>query len=205
MIDTVQKFNVIPPSMIQELVVYYESIGQYDTEKMNKADPGPGKDLVNDTLEDILGKKLDLVQGNFYKHSVPYLPHTDYKTYNPGSINVVIPLSYKNSISHLVIFDQIWDQDSVTWCMHYPVEYFKINIGIKGAPYEYPIKNSTEKDIDQNFYEKYLNIYPKETLFGLSGSAYPFEPGSIIVFDNQRIHCTSKMPGEKLGLTLRFK
>lgn len=205
MMDTIQKFDILPKTVLESLLDYYYSVGQYDTETMNKAPIGPSLNIVGNILEEILGKKLELTQGNFYKHTVPYLPHTDYKTYNPGSINVVIPLQYKVDMSHLIIFDQEWDLDSVTWCMHYPVQYFQVNIGVKGAPYEYPIKNSTKKEIDNSLYAKYLDFYPKHTLFGLSGKPYPFEPGSIIIFNNQKIHCTSSMPGEKIGLTLRFR
>ena len=52
---------------------------------------------------------------------------------------------------------------------------------------------------------QYLNHYPKQCLFGLSGSAYPFVPGSAILFDNKKIHCTSSFTGVKLGLALRYR
>jgi hypothetical protein len=53
-------------------------------------------------------------------------------------------------------------------------------------------------------YKQYLNHYPKECYYGLSGNAFPFEPGSMIIFDNRHIHCTSKMNGIKLGISLRY-
>jgi hypothetical protein len=205
MIDTKQVFDAIPAELIESLINYYDSIGEYDTNTMNKAHPGSALDMVRAILETHIGKKLDYVQGNFYKHSKPYLPHTDYKTYQDGNINVVIPLSFTNTVPHLIIFDQIWNLDSVTWCMNYPVQRFEVNIGVKGSPYEYPVIGLTNSNIDTDLYIKYLRHYAKDTLFGLSGKAYSFSPGSIIIFDAKKIHCTSNMQGEKLGLTLRFK
>jgi hypothetical protein len=88
--------------------------------------------------------------------------------------------------------------------MDQPVHYFEFNTGVKGCPYEYPVKNLTGKYISSELY-KHIDHYSHESLFGLSGSAYAFTPGSLIAFDNQRIHCTSKFLGEKLGISLRFK
>jgi hypothetical protein len=172
---------------------------------MNKASPGDSLIAIQSILEVTLGRKLDFVTGNFYKHATPYLPHTDFKTYEQNYLNIVIPLSYSGEQASLVVFDQTWSQDSITWCMHYPVQQFTYNTGVKGCPYEYPVNGLTKKEINDELYRSYLSHYPKHCLFGLSGKAYPFEPGSIIVFDNRHIHCTSKMNGEKLGISLRFK
>lgn len=205
MIETKQIFDAFNNNTISNLIDYYNNIGIYDTTTMNKAPPGEALNSVKDLLESYIGKKLEYVQGNFYKHCSPYLPHTDYKTYYDGNINIVIPLMYTTSLPNLVIFDQFWDLDSVTWCMHLPVQRFEINIGVKGCPSEYPVGGLKSHPIDNDLYEKHLTHYPKNTLFGLSGNAYPFEPGSFIIFDTKRIHCTARMAGEKLGLTLRFK
>lgn len=205
MFETLQLHDIISSKILNELIFYYDSLGQYDTTTMNKAPPGPTSKIVLEILEEKLNRKLELVYGNFYKHTLPYLPHTDYKTHNPGSINIVIPLRYTDRPPHLVIFDQRWKQDSITWCMHHPVKYFEINIGVKGSPFEYPVENLTDRPVDDKLYETYLSHYPKETLFGLTGEAYEFKPGSVILFDNQKIHCTSSFSGEKLGLTLRVR
>jgi hypothetical protein len=89
--------------------------------------------------------------------------------------------------------------------MHLPVQYFRYNIGVKGCPAEYPVVGLTNKEIDNDLYINYLNHYPKQLLRGLSGTVFPFEVGSMLVFDNRYIHCTSKLDGEKLGISLRFK
>lgn len=203
--NTVQKFNIVSELVIKELISDYYSRNIYDTSTMNKVEPGKSLEIILSVLEDCLGRKLEYVTGNFYKHNSPYLPHTDFKTYQGNTINVVIPLEYSGVQPSLIIFDQTWELDSVTWCMHYPVQYFTYNIGVKGCPYEYPVKNLTDKPIDVDFYKEFLSQYPEYCLYGLSGLAFTFQPGSIIIFDNRKIHCTSSMSGTKLGLSLRFK
>lgn len=202
---TEQHFNVIDPSMIKRCIDDYYSNSTFETDTMNKADTKNVLDLLTPILESILEKKLMYTGGNFYRHNKPYLPHTDYKTYEDNTLNVVIPLSYTSSQPSLIIFDQKWELDSVTWSMQYSVQYFRYNIGVKGCPAEYPIVGLTGNEIDNELYTKYLNHYPKVLLRGLSGKAFPFEVGSILVFDNRYIHCTSNLDGEKLGISLRFK
>ena len=191
--------------MIKRCIDDYYSNSTFETDIMNKADTKNVLGLLTPMIETILEKKLMYTGGNFYKHDKPYLPHTDYKTYEDNTLNVVIPLSYTNSQPSLIIFDQQWELDSVTWCMHLPVQYFRYNIGVKGCPAEYPVVGLTGKEIDDKLYVNYLNHYPKKLLRGLSGTVFPFEVGSMLVFDNRYIHCTSKLDGEKLGISLRFK
>lgn len=200
-----QKFNAIDSSIISLCIEEYNRKESYETSTMNKADPKDIVELVQQSLENVLEKRLTYISGNYYKHTLPYLLHTDYKTYENNTLNIVIPLSYTGSQPSLVIFDQRWEQDSVTWCMQYPVQYFDYNIGVKGCPADYPVKGLTKAEIDNDLYNNYLTHYPKNLLRGLTGKPYPFEVGSIIVFDNRFIHCTSKLYGEKLGITLRFK
>jgi hypothetical protein len=201
----IQYFNIIKNEIISDIILDYNSRKTYDTATMNKTGPGDSLFIIQEILETTLDRKLEFVIGNFYKHTTPYLPHTDFKTYEQNYLNIVIPLTYSGEQASLVVFDQKWEQDSVTWCMHHPVKHFSYNIGVKGCPYEYPVVGLTGIDIDNTFYTQHLSHYPKQCLFGLSGTAYTFEPGSIIVFDNRHIHCTSKMDGEKLGISLRFK
>lgn len=205
MITTTHKLNAIPNVILNQLVDEYTSKESYDTTTMNKSEPGNAVLIILELLEIALERKLEYVTGNFYKHTEPYLPHTDFKSYEQNYLNIVVPLQYTGDQASLIVFDQMWEQDSVTWCMHRGVQYFSYNIGVKGCPYEYPVKNLTKHSIDTEFYKTYLSHYPKYCLFGLSGTAYKFEPGSIIAFDNRQIHCTSTMNGEKMGLSLRFK
>ena len=200
-----QKFKVIDQSILDLCIADYGSKESYETDLMNKASPENVLTKLKPILENLLEKSLIYTGGNYYKHGKPYLPHTDYKTYEDNTLNVVVPLWYTNSLPSLVIFDQRWEQDSVTWCMQHSVQYFRYNIGVKGYPAEYPVVGLTDKDINEDLYKEYLTHYPKNMLRGLSGNTFPFEPGSIIIFDNRFIHCTSKLDGEKLGITLGFK
>jgi len=201
----IQKFNVISDDVIKKLINYYNSIGTYDTSTMNKADPKEVLPDITEILESIINRKLIYSSGNFYKHSSPYFPHTDFKRHEDNKLNVVIPLTYSLSKPYLIIFDQRWELDSVTWSLSDSVKYFSYNIGVKGSPWEYPITKRTLKEIDQEFYNRFLKFQPKDCFKDLSGNAFPFDPGSAIFFDNRQIHCTSAFVGEKLGLTLRFK
>ena len=205
MINSNQFYNVIDPAMIKLCIDNYYSNSTFETDTMNKADTKNVLGLLTPMIENMLGKKLMYTGGNYYKHNKPYLPHTDYKTHENNTLTVVIPLSYTGSQPSLVIFDQKWELDSVTWCMHLPVQYFCYNIGVKGCPAEYPVIGLTDKEINNELYINYLNHFPKQLLRGLSGTVFPFEVGSILVFDNRYIHCTSKLDGEKLGISLRFK
>lgn len=197
--------NIVSHELVNSAINDYNSRNLYDTTTMNKTEPGSSLELFTSIIERVLDKSLIYKSGNFYKHTTSYLPHTDYKTYQNNTINVVIPLMYTGDQASLIIFDQEWEQDSVTWCMQHPVMYFSTNIGVQGYPHEYPITNKTGKSIDETLYNDYLSHYPKSGLSELSGTAYSFEPGSMIIFSNKKIHCTSKMNGEKLGLSLRFK
>lgn len=203
MIPAFQKHNFLPPEIINQCLLEYKNKNSYDTATMNKAGPEGCLDFIVPYVQRVFDTKITYSTGNFYKHSIPYLPHTDYKPHLKNVINVVIPLEYTESLPYLVVFDQEWHLDSTTWCMHYPVQSFNINIGVKGCPYEYPVKNLTGKKIDSEL-RKYLPQYPENTLYGLCGNAYPFEIGSMIVFDCRKLHATSMFSGEKTGLSLRF-
>jgi hypothetical protein len=197
--------DVIPSELLNLCLNYYKSQKEYDTVTMNKVDPGVVlPDLVR-VCKDILGNGIEYRSGNFYSHTQPYLPHTDYKTHLDNTLNIVIPLEFVGTLPSLVVFDQKWNLDSVTWCMHHKVQYYTTNTGVKGSPFEYPVEGLTGKGIEENLHKTYLSHYPSYTLFGLSGQAFPFIPGSAIVFDNRRIHCTSTFNGHKTGVSLRFK
>ena len=202
---TIQKFNAVSDEILNILVDHYVAAGTYDTASMNKLPANLLEQLITPIIEVIADRELTYANGNFYKHAVPYLPHTDYQPQDNSVLNVVIPMQYTESLPNLIVFDQTWEQPAVTWSMHHKVQSFTINIGVKGCPYEYSsIKNLTGKEIDHTLFQ-YLNHYPKQCLFGLSGSAYPFVPGSAILFDNKKIHCTSSFTGVKLGLALRYR
>lgn len=201
----IQYFDTVSSEIVKECIDDYYHRGSYQTDTMNKCSPGKSQEILTAICEDALGKKLKFCSGNFYKHSIPYLPHTDFRVDQDNTINVVIPLEFKGTTPYLVVFDQLWNKDSVTWCMHKGLIQFEVNTGIQGCPSDYTeVQGLTGNPINDNLYH-YLRHFPKDMLFGLSGEVFPFMPGSIIVFNNKQIHCTSMFVGEKLGISLRFK
>ena len=205
MILNIQKFNAVSDEILDTLVNHYVTAGSYDTASMNKLPANLVEHLITPIIAAIADRELTYAGGNFYKHAVPYLPHTDYQPRDDNTLNVVIPLQYTKSLPNLIVFDQTWEQSPVTWSMHHKVHSFLVNIGVKGCPYEYSsVKNLTGKEIDNTLFQ-YLTHFPKQCLFGLSGNTYPFVPGSVILFDNKKIHCTSSFTGVKLGLSLRYR
>ena len=200
-----QYFNSVPEDLINVAIDDYDNRLSYDTNTMNKAVPGKSLELFTPIIKNLTKQSLVYKSGNFYKHSSSYLPHTDYKEDQDNTINVVIPLWYIGDQASLIVFDQVWNKNSVTWCLNGPVYNFTTNTGIEGNPCDYSdVLNLTGYPIDDEFHKQYLNHYPKECYYGLSGKAFSFEPGSIIIFDNRHIHCTSKMNGIKLGISLRY-
>lgn len=199
-----QSANIIDKDVLEACIADYKSRSSYSSNVMNKADPGESLAYLMPFIAPVVGA-AEYRSGNFYKHSTPYLPHTDYRTDQDNDINVVIPLSYEGERASLVVFDQTWDKQSVTWCLDAPLSRFEVNTGVPGYPSQYDVKGLTGLPVDDELYKTNLRHYRKECFFGLSGEAYPFEPGTMIVFDNRRIHCTSNFKGEKLGISLRFK
>ena len=202
--------NVIEPTIIQDCINEYYGIGSYDTSLMNKSVniSEATLDKILPILRELIGYEWKHVGGNYYRHFSSYLPHTDFKEEMIESVNVVIPLEIKEykgtTPPHLVVFDQWYDQQHVTWCLDNPVKYYKHNTIVKGRPCDYDNVNGlTGSPISNDLYE-YLDWKDKEQWFGLSGDVFLFEPTSLMVFDNRCIHATSSFKGDKLGLSLRF-
>ena len=200
----------IPQERIREHIEEYKSSNIRHPGSMNTADPGKFMNAYDEIISEHVKRKVKCVSGNYYKHNLPYMPHTDFKSHLGNFINVVIPLEYTGEQPRFVVFDQQWRYESVTWSMHYPVKkfgpYCGINTAVKGCPYEYDVTSLTDKPIDTKLYEEHLSHLKKEHLFGLSCKKVSyFSPGNIIIFNNQNIHCTSSFSGEKLGLSLRYR
>lgn len=190
--------NVITPDEINSLMAEYESYESYISTSMNKAPLGDAVSIIDDFVG------LKRVGGNYYKHSKPYLPHTDHREEWNNTINVVVPLYTSDPNAHLIVFDQRWEKDSVTWCLHREVIHFEVNTGVKGRPYDYDVIGLTDESISDELYE-YLSWSPKDQWFGMSGDAMSFTPGDIMMFDNKYIHATGKLNGTKIGLSLRYQ
>jgi hypothetical protein len=186
-VSTQQLFNVVSDAHIDKLIEYYDGHGSYDTATMNKISVDNGMDLCVEICKSLIPFDVEYQSGNFYEHSGPYIPSS-----------CTVPAS-------LVVFDQVYVHNSVTWCLDQPIMYFSINTGVAGNPCDYDVLNLTNREVDDALYKNFLFHHTKECFSGLSGNAYPFEVGSAIIFDNRRIHCTSHFVGTKLGVSLRFK
>jgi hypothetical protein len=201
-IQDVYYTNVVTSDVIKSLIEIYNNTKDYETETMKKA---PGTDAVLELLKDNLVIEVDKIKTcHFYKHSIPYFPHTDFRS--DEIQNLVIPLEVEGGPNpHLVVFDQYFESPSVTWTFRQEAK-FKINTGVKGRPFDFEdVKGLTNQPIDSNLYKKYLYHYPEKYWYGLTGKSYEFAPGNIIQFDSKKIHCTSAMEcTSKLGLTIRY-
>lgn len=193
--------KVIAKGEINKLTSVFNSFSKYNNAAhMKKADSDSAYEITKPIFNNIL-PEYEYVGGNFYKHCYPYLPHTDHKKEWGESINVVVPLT--NSDAKLIVFDQKWKEDSVTWTFDYEGLSFETNPAVPGRPCDYNIIDSTEQPIPQKLFED-INWGNKTDWFGLSGESYKMTPCNMIVFDNQYIHATSNFEGEKLGVNFRF-
>lgn len=204
-IQNEQRFNIVDT---KPLIDFYNSVGEYRTETMKKADCVGILGLIDPVLRESFPFLDVFTGGNFYKHRYPYFPHTDHQLkWRRPSVNLVLPLWYGGSLPHLVVFDQKWKGNSITWTMTSEKAEGKLssstNTQVEGFPCDYPIEGKTGSEIDKHFHNEYLSL-PAWCYRDLSGHAFPFTPNSVIIFDNTKIHCTGRFTGEKLGLSLRY-
>jgi hypothetical protein len=208
-VSDIQMLDIFSPEIVEQTIRYYNSIGTYRSETMKKADPGDALAWIDPILRKHFPEIGEFIGGNFYKHKYPYLPHTDHqKQWGDSSINIVVPLWFIGSQPSLVVFDQTWSGPPVTWTMTYPKRDGEISSSVNGqllgCPGDYDIGNHTDDHVDYDLAMEHLQ-FPEDCYYGMSGVAFTFAPGSAIMFDNSKIHCTSKFIGEKLGLSLRYK
>lgn len=205
--------NVLSLEIIDELLDFFNSNTHLykDTMGMTKI-THPWK-YVEPIVGDLLCKFLPIEKNlgdNFYKHDFPYFTHID-SNHNPYSYNVLIPLFIENNADQkFVIFDQYCtDYAGATWLgdIWKPEGDFESNKK-RDFPYKDPsVIGCTDKPIDENLYEILKYDYRNEEMFyGLSGIAYDYKPGNILIFPSNRLHCTGRMICKyKIGLSLRFE
>lgn len=209
--------NKIPTKILDELTAYYldsielPPLNEHNSNMRLKSPwyKGPAKELLTPILEPYLNIEHNLGD-NYFCHTGSYLIHSD-SFDGEESFNVLIPLKLWNPIAtqHYVIFDQ----------------YATTNVGIvyeetkrranctNSTMLPYPVTKEhvnfiTYENMDQDFYDSFLedSFRPIEMYWGLSGTAYPWVPGDIGLFNSSQFHCTGKMVcDKKLGLSLRFR
>lgn len=208
-IDADQKFDIFDQEQLARLKSYYESIGTYRSPVMQKADPGKALKWVEPILRKHYPYMGKFLGGNFYKHSVPYHPHVDHQLNWPLAVNFVIPIYVEGPPVSFIVFDQRWHMSPITWSMVQKVaEFFRngefaMNTCEPGIPGTHEIEGHTRQDIDRAFWQEHLD-HAHKYYYGLSGKAFPYVPGSVMMFETKHIHCTGKFKGLKLGLTLRY-
>jgi hypothetical protein len=152
--------------------------------------------------------------GNIYKHTNLYSLHVDSaEPYQMINVNIPIHLEVADPVQHLVVFDQ-WVNNGVgkTWygdrsdAKNYNFDHNKI---ASLTPWNDPeVHDKTDCNIDAQFYNSYLDFdnHKPDYFRGLTGTAYEWTPGSLIVFDSNNIHCTGKLVGPwKMGLLINFE
>ena len=140
--------------------------------------------------------------------TVGFFPHCDGNNSNQRQFNIPISRTYKD-IQEMIVFDQITNVGPITWCDgHYFVDedVAKQNNLFFGPILPDQVTNHTKKYIDKKFYEQHL-LRSLEIYWGLSPSLiFEQEPGDVLHFNPNNVHCTGKMPkGEtKLGMVVRY-
>ena len=205
--------NVVPNNILYDLINFFDDNTHLHRETMGMTKISTPWKHVNKLLNPLLSKYFDTSKNlgdNFYKHNFPYFPHID-SAGNKNSYNVLIPLKLSKPVEQkFVIFDQhCIDYSGATWLGNIwkPEGDFESNKK-REFPYKDPdVIGYTDNPIDPKLYDILKYDYRNEEMFfGLTGIAYDYTPGDILIFPSNRIHCTGKMDCEwKMGLSLRFE
>jgi hypothetical protein len=204
--------NVISKDILDKLIDFFIKNTHLHRNTMGMIKISQPWEYVADILTPVLTQYINTSKNlgdNFYKHSFPYFPHID-SGGNPNSYNVLIPLKLSNNVEQkFIIFDQhCTDYTGATWIGNIwkPEEDFE-----KNKKREFPCNDNTvigctNREIDPLLYQDLEFDYRnKEMFFGLTGRAYDYVPGNILIFPSNKIHCTGKMLCDwKIGLSLRF-
>lgn len=194
---------------------YYNTHDHYTTHGMEKLSVLNGDDNFLNYIVHFVKEKLNIddftvVGDNFYRHSQSYFPHCDAIEDNAW-YNIVVPLIRYNPTKFdqkFVVFDQIWQGANATWIGSLEMQNdFASNKKILARPCDSEfMSNCTDQQLPKNLWQHLdanVNL-SQEYLFGLTGMAYNWRPGDLIVFDSHHIHATGNMQSaSKLGLSIR--
>ena len=172
---------------------------------------------LQDVLDPILSKYIRTNRGqggNIYRHTNLYSLHVDSdEPTQMINVNIPIHLEVTDPAQHFIVFDQWTDNGyGQTWYGDRPDinNYdFDRNKKLAMTPWnDERVYDKTDKDIDAEFYANYLEFdHHKPDYFkGLSGVAYDWRPGNLVMFNSNNIHCTGKLVGPwKMGLLINFE
>jgi hypothetical protein len=213
--------NSIPLEVCKYIKDFFDSNPQLHVHKPNNPEVikinSPWSHL-HEVLDPILSKyfKTNKGQGgNIYKHTNLYSLHVD--SDEPWQLmNVTIPIHLEvvEPKQQLIVFDQYTDNGfGQTWYgKRKDINQngdFDRNHKIAMTPYEDErVYGCIDQPIDENFYNEYLefNNHTPELFYGLTGTAYDFVLGNMVVFNSNNIHSTGKLIGPwKMGLLIQFE
>lgn len=210
--------NAIPLNLCSYILDFFENNKELHFHKSNNPNVvkinQPWKHL-RDVLEPVLQKYIDTStgqRGNIYKHTNRYTAHVD--SGDPKQmINALIPIHIEKpkTIQKFVVFDQWIDNGTgVTWEPTHRGKTLDYNKQVRFRPWEDSrVKDKTSNNIDIKFFRNYLQqpySEPWKYYKGLSGVAYDFVPGNLILFNSNNIHCTGRFVGEwKIGMHIQFE
>lgn len=206
--------NFVDKQLQEYLLSVFSRETHYVTRTMEKASlPLQDNDFLN-CITNIINTAVGatdyvIVGDNFYRHSISYFPHCD-AIEDSAWMNIVIPLRLENSQGQqkFIVFDQAWQGKNATWVGNLKLEgdfYSNKKISERPCDSEF-LTNPTEKELPaelwQHIDDKYFN---RDYFYSMSGRAYDWRPGNIILFDSQHIHATGRMQCDfKTGLSLRI-
>tara|TARA_R110000868_G_scaffold362160_1_gene624245 strand:- start:2778 stop:3473 length:696 start_codon:yes stop_codon:yes gene_type:complete len=212
--------NAIPLEVCREIKDFFDDNPDLQIHKPNNPNVvkinHPWRHL-EDRLRPILSKYFDPNKGsggNIYKHTNLYSLHVDSdEPTQMINVNIPIHLEVTDPPQHFMVFDQYTDNGfGQTWygkrkdINNYN---FDRNKKVPMSPYEDPrVYDCTEDPIDEKFYSDYLefNNHTPELFHGLTGTAYDWRPGNMVVFNSNNLHCTGKLVGPwKMGLLINFE
>ena len=173
---------------------------------------------LHELLNPILNKYFKTINGqggNIYKHSNLYSLHVD--SDEPWQLmNCCIPihLEVKEPQQKFIVFDQWTDNGfGQTWYGNRndikKHGDFDRNHKVAMTPWnDTRVYDCVDAPIDPTFYNNYLdyNNHTPELFYGLTGTAYDFKPGNLMLFNSNNIHSTGKLIGPwKMGLLIQFE
>jgi len=213
--------NSIPLEVCTYIKEFFDSNPDLHVHKPNNPDVikinSPWSHL-HEVLDPILSKYFRTNKGqggNIYKHSNLYSLHVD--SDEPWQLmNVTIPihLEVEEPKQKLIVFDQYSDNGfGQTWYGNRSDIKkngdFDRNHKVAMTPWEDErVYDCVDQPIDEKFYNDHLDFanHTPELFYGLTGTAYDFAPGSMIVFNSNNIHSTGKLIGPwKMGLLIQFE
>jgi hypothetical protein len=211
--------SVIPLEVVQYVKDFFDGRPDLHVNRPNN----PNVTKINnpwvhlgEVLEPVLSKYVRCVGGNggnIYKHSNLYTTHVD--SIEPVQmINLLLPIHVTTPAvtQNFVVFDQWVDNGfGQTWYgegRDTGNSDFDINKKISLSPWQDDrVHDKTDLDMDPAFYDAYLED-PKHKISyfkGLTGTAYEFAPGNLLLFNSNNLHCTGKLTGPwKMGLHINF-